>query len=50
MPRLRNTVTGAVVSVSESTASRLGSAWTAADQPRPEPEAPKRRSRKSDDD
>lgn len=53
MPRLRNEVTGAVMSVSESTAARLGSGWVSPDQ-QPEPnEAPKRRggrTRKTDAD
>jgi len=49
MPRLRNEVTGAVVSVSESTAARLGGVWASAEQSKPEPkEAPKRRPRKVD--
>lgn len=43
MTRLRNEVTGAVMSVSEPTAARLGSEWVPADQ-QPEPDdAPKRR-------
>jgi hypothetical protein len=43
MPRLRNEVTGAVMSVSDSLAALLGSEWVPADQ-QPEPsEAPKRR-------
>lgn len=37
MPRLRNKVTGAVMSVPESTAARLGSAWVPADVPAIEP-------------
>lgn len=52
MPRFRNEATGAVVSVSESTATRLGSGWVSADERKSEPnEAPKRRggqARKSD--
>lgn len=51
MPRLRNEVTGAVMSVSESTAALLGSGWVSADEKPPEPETPKRRggqTRKSD--
>lgn len=44
MPRLRNEVTGAVMSVEDSTAALLGSEWVPADQQKPEPaEAPKRR-------
>lgn len=44
MPRLRNENTGAIMSVSESTAALLGSQWIPDDQaatPEPEPE-PKR--------
>ena len=33
MPRLRNRVTGAVMSVPESTAARLGIEWVPADEP-----------------
>ncbi len=41
MPRLRNEVTGAVMSVSESTAALLGGEWVSSEQ-KPEPdEAPK---------
>jgi hypothetical protein len=44
MPRLRNEVTGAVMSVSDSLAALLGSEWVPADQQQSEPdEAPKRR-------
>lgn len=44
MPRLRSEVTGAVMSVPESTAARLGSEWVPADSQAPEPEeAPKPR-------
>jgi hypothetical protein len=44
MPRLRNEVTGAVMSVSESTAALLGSGWVSADEQKSEPnETPKRR-------
>jgi hypothetical protein len=44
MSRLRNEVTGAVMSVSESTAARLGGEWVPADAQHTEPdEAPKRR-------
>ena len=44
MPRLRNELTGAVMSVSESTAALLGSQWVAADEQDAEAkEAPKRR-------
>ena len=43
MPRLRSEVTGAVMSVSDATAARLGSEWVSADS-KPEPtEAPKAR-------
>ena len=37
MPRLRNVQTGAVVSVSEEKAARLGSGWEPADKPAPAP-------------
>lgn len=48
MPRLRNKVTGAVVSVSESTAARLGGVWVPAGQPVTEPKKePARRTRKA---
>jgi hypothetical protein len=51
MPRLRNEVTGAVLTVSDSTAARLGAGWVPADEKKPEPEAPKRRqARKADTD
>lgn len=51
MPRLRNEVTGAVMSVQESTASRLGSEWVPADKPVSEPEkAPSRRTAKTKSD
>lgn len=33
MPRLRNVNTGAVMSVSDETASRLGSEWVPAEKP-----------------
>ena len=35
MPRLRNIHTGAVVSVSDETAARLGSEWEPAEKPAP---------------
>lgn len=39
MPRIRNGATGAIMSVSESTAARLGSEWAPADAvPETEPE------------
>jgi hypothetical protein len=41
MPRLRNTQSGAVVSCSEETASRLGSEWEPADKPAPKTPAKK---------
>lgn len=48
MVRLRNKVTGAVMSVQESTASRLGREWVPADKPKTEPtKAPVRRTPKS---
>lgn len=53
MPRLRNEVTGAVMSVSESTAALLGGEWVSSEQ-KPEPtDAPKKRggrTRKTDAD
>lgn len=50
MPRLRNEVTGAVMSVSDSTAELLGGEWGPVDVQESEPkEAPRRgRTRKSD--
>ena len=55
MARLRNSVTGAVVNVSDDVAGRLGSAWVPADQSSSEDSQPKekpapRRSRKASDD
>lgn len=51
MPRLRNEATGAVMSVQESTASRLGREWVPADKPKSEPaKAPVRRSSKNKSD
>jgi len=49
MPRLRNDLTGAVMSVEDSTAALLGAEWVPADKSETD-EAPKRRgqSRKSD--
>jgi len=35
MPRLRNVQSGAVVSVSDETAARLGSEWEPAEKPAP---------------
>ncbi|MBF6133505.1 hypothetical protein IU501_10890 [Nocardia otitidiscaviarum] len=44
MPRLRNTVTGVVVSVSDDTAARLGREWRPADSaPKPQASRPPRR-------
>lgn len=44
MPRLRNEVTGAVMSVSDLTATRLGSEWVPAGAQQTEPDdAPRRR-------
>lgn len=40
MPRLRNELTGAVMTVPESTAARLGSEWVAADVPAKAPVDP----------
>lgn len=51
MPRLRNEATGAVMSVQESTASRLGREWVPADKPKSEPtKAPVRRTAKTKSD
>ncbi|WP_435883596.1 DUF7302 family protein [Streptomyces rubiginosohelvolus] len=51
MVRLRNKVTGAVMSVQESTASRLGSEWVPADKPKAEPaKSPSRRTAKNKSD
>ncbi len=51
MPRLRNSQTGAVVSVSDATAARLGGEWVPAEQQEAEPTkskpAPRRRTAKS---
>lgn len=49
MPRLRNTGTGVVVSVSDATASRLGSEWVPVVVQVEKP-APRRKPKKSDDD
>jgi len=49
MPRLRNSVTGAVVEVGDEVASRLGSAWVPAEKSTSE-KSTTRRARKSDDD
>lgn len=43
MPRLRNELTGAVMSVEDSTAALLGSEWVSADKPEAD-DAPKARS------
>lgn len=50
MPRIRNEVTGAVMSVADSTVARLGAEWVATDVQASEPkEAPRRgRARKSE--
>lgn len=37
MPRLRNELTGAVMTVPEATVSRLGNEWVTADEAKPEP-------------
>jgi len=49
MPRLRNEVTGAVLSVSDSIAARLGGVWVPADDAKPEPKRASK-SRKADED
>lgn len=41
MPRLRNIQSGAVVSVSDEKAARLGSEWESADKPAPKAPAKK---------
>ena len=41
MPRLRNVQSGAVVSVSDETAARLGSEWEPAEKPAPKAPAKK---------
>ena len=51
MPRLRNELTGAVMTVEESTAAQLGPEWVSADEEKSESEetpARRGRTRKSD--
>jgi len=43
MPRLRNIQTGAVVSVSDETAARLGGGWEPAEKAEPVTKAPVKR-------
>lgn len=43
MPRIRNKVTGAVMTVPEATAARLGSGWVDADKAAEEPKEPAKR-------
>lgn len=43
MPRLRSTVTGAVMTVSDKVAARLGSGWVDADKAVEEPKEPAKR-------
>jgi len=47
MPRLRNELTGAVMTVEDSTADLLGSEWVPADGKSESDEAPKARSARS---
>ena len=49
MPELVNKALGVTVSTSETVASTLGAQWGPAEKSEPK-EAPKRRTRKSDDD
>lgn len=52
MPRLRNTVTGVVVSCTDETAARLGRAWAPVDAPAkqiPAKNAPRKRTAKTAD-
>ena len=48
MPRLRNSQSGAVVSVSDETAARLGSEWEPADKQAPKSTTKKASSSKSE--
>ena len=48
MPRLRNIQSGAVVSVSDETAVRLGAGWESADKPAPKAPAKRSAPRKSE--
>jgi hypothetical protein len=48
MPRLRNTQSGAVVSVSDEKAARLGGEWESAEKPAPKSSAKKAASSKSE--
>lgn len=53
MPRIRNKVTGAVMTVSDKVAARLGSGWVDADKAVEEPKEPAKRGgrpRKNDSD
>ena len=47
MPRLRNELTGAVMTVEDSTAALLGGEWVAADDKPESDETPKARSSRS---
>ena len=47
MPRLRNTKSGAVVSVTDEKAARLGGEWELADKPAPKAPAKKAASSRS---
>jgi hypothetical protein len=48
MPRLRNELTGAVMSVEDSTAALLGSEWVAADKADEKPAARRKASASAD--
>lgn len=50
MPRIRNKVTGAVMTVPEATAARLGSGWVDADKAAEEPTKRGGRPRKTESD
>lgn len=47
MPRLRNDLTGAVMTVEDSTADQLGSEWVPADSKSGSDDAPKARATRS---
>ena len=47
MPRLRNDLTGAVITVDDSTADQLGGEWVPADSKSESDEAPKARAARS---
>lgn len=47
MPRMRNEVTGAVMTVPDSTAALLGSEWVPSEMKQSEPEGKRERPRRS---